>query len=139
MIRQLICIPSTANIPTHIFSKRSVLYYTYSREILHDNTVDYFDGHVVNEDPVCSRDTCLITDPYGGAYTEVCAYISIDGDRKIFYGVDGTRCLLCDVKKIVATTLKALQCEKIEDIEPDKLRELLEEQNNRNCIPDFYN
>ena len=138
MIRQLICIPSTANIPTHIFSKRSVLYYTYSREILHDNTVDYFDGHVVNEDPVCSRDTCLITDPYGSAYTEVCASTDSIDDRYIFNGVDGTRCLLCDVKKIVETTNIDLQTEEIMPINEATLITLIEESNYKQEDPDFF-
>lgn len=138
MIRQLICIPSTANIPTHIFSKRSVLFYTYSKEILHDNTIDYFDGYIVNEDPVCSRDTCLITDPYGGAYTEECASTDLTSDRHIFCGLDGTRCLLSDVRKIVATTKTDIQSDIIKPIKEKALISLLEVRNSRLKVPDFF-
>ena len=139
MITHFICIPCTANIPTHIFSERNVLKYVYSREILYDNKLDYFDGHVFSDDLVCSRDICLIIDPDGSAYTEVCASTDFIDDRHIFNGIDGTRCLLCDVKKIVETTNVDLQTDVIMPIQEGNLINLLKERNCKRKVPDFFN
>ena len=138
MITHFICIPCTANIPTHIFSERNVLRYVYSRVILYDNKLDYFDGYVFSDDLVCSRDICLIIDPDGSAYTEVCASIHFIDDRHIFNGVDGTRCLLCDVKKIVETTNVDLQTDIIKLIKKETIIKLLKERNLKLNVPDFY-
>ena len=139
MNKHFICIPSTVNIPTHIFSERNKLRYIYSREILYDNKLDYFDGYIVSDDLVCSRDICSITGPYGSAYTEVCASTDFIDDRYIFNGVDGTRCLLCDVKKIVETTNVDLHTEEIMPINEATLINLIEEREYKHDVPDFFN
>ena len=62
--------------------------------------------YLVNpSEAIFKGDWCIITNPYEGEeYVEQCEKITVENDRKIFYGMDGTQCLLIDAVKIVGTT-----------------------------------
>ena len=54
---------------------------------------------------IINGDWCIITNPYDGdQYIEQCKKVSLENKREIFYGMEGTRCLLIDAVKIVGTT-----------------------------------
>ena len=54
---------------------------------------------------IINGDWCIITNPYDGdQYIEQCKKVSLENKREIFYGMEGTRCLLIDAMKIIGTT-----------------------------------
>lgn len=62
--------------------------------------------YLVNPSKVIFKgDWCIITNPYEGErYVERCKKVTLENNRKIFYGMEGTRCLLIDAMKIIGTT-----------------------------------
>ena len=73
-----------------------------------DNLKDkiYYNTFLIDSDAIISStDWCIIANPYEGErYVERCKKVTLENDRKIFYGMDGTRCLLIDAVKIIGTT-----------------------------------
>lgn len=54
---------------------------------------------------IFASDWCIITNPHDGEeYVEQCEKTTVENNRKIFYGMEGTRCLLIDAVKIIGTT-----------------------------------
>ena len=62
--------------------------------------------YLVNPSEVIFKgDWCIITNPYEGErYVERCKKVTLENSRKIFYGMEGTRCLMIDAVKIIGTT-----------------------------------
>ena len=139
MTTNFIVIPSKDNIPTHVYSEKNLHKYTYAEVLLIDNRLDYFDCYTVCDNLIHSGDMCLVTDPDGYSFPEVCAQTIFQKDCNIYYGTEGTRCLLCDAEKIIATTNKALQSESVSTISGEVLLLLLEERRLKYSKPSFYN
>lgn len=131
-------IPSRDNTPTHVYWERALLRYTYIETIIPDKELDYFDCYVVSDDTIHAGDLCLVTDPDGFSYPEQCALTIFQKDSNIFYGREGTRCLLCDVQKMIATTNKALQSDKITALSGEEIRRLFEERRLKYYKPNFF-
>ena len=73
-----------------------------------DNLKDkiYYNTFLIDSDAIISStDWCIIANPYeGDRYVERCKKVTLENKKGIFYGMEGTRCLLIDATKIVGTT-----------------------------------
>ena len=99
-------IPSKGNSPTQLYN--AVEYEKYRLPIKCENIQRkiFYDVFITNSnEPIVSGDWCIVTNPYDGEeYTEQCKKVPVENNREIFYGMEGTRCLLIDAAKIIGTT-----------------------------------
>ena len=137
-MNKLIFIPSENNTPTHVHSNSYLLNYTYSERMRVSDKFNYFHCYIVGDAPILSGDACIVTDPDGCSFPEVCAEVTFETGRKIFYGKEGSRCLLCDVQKITATTNKALISHHISPLSGEEMQRLLIRKKQMASIANFF-
>ena len=134
MKKQFVCIPSELNAFTPIASKSEILYFYYSQKPL--LRFYYYDAFIVCDDIISPLDLCIVDGP-DYAYIEECERIDLESDRPVFYGTGDTRSLLCDAKKILATTNISLLSDTIRLIKEYELLPLLKEMNEKLQVPRF--
>ena len=97
----------TKNNSVPILIKKAFLFYSFHSTLLEINKNMLFSNfYLLNiNEVIINGDWCIITNPYeGDQYIEQCKKVTLENNRKIFYGMEGTRCLLIDAVKIVGTT-----------------------------------
>ena len=104
-------IPSKGNSPTQVYNTVKFNNYRLTNQCGYTESNIYYDGFLADSnEPIISGDWCIITSPYDGEeYAEQCKKVARENDKGIFYGIEGTRCLLIDAVKIVGTTNKLLK------------------------------
>ena len=135
MKKQFICIPSELNAFTPIASKSEILHFYYSKKPL--ARFYHYDAFIVCDDLIGPLDLCIVDGP-DYAYIEECERIDLESDRPVFYGTGDTRSLLCDAKKIIATSNASLQSDKIKSIKEFELIRLIKGINERIKVPRFW-
>ena len=106
----LIMIPSRDNIPTNVYLDKCGYKFTSTKSVdTATNNLQYFESYEVSDEVIKPNDWCIITDPEGFEYPEECDRIMHEDRGEVFYGKNGTRCLLTDVQIILSTTDKALK------------------------------
>ena len=103
-------IPSEETLPTNIYTEDNSSKYKYTEDYNCIENRIYFDAILVDSDAfISSGDLCFVTHPYDSErYVERCNKVSLDDGKEVFYGEKGTRCLLCDVEKVVGVGLSNL-------------------------------
>ena len=99
-------IPSKDNLPTNVYKAYNSLKYKYTEDSVTKENRVYYEAFLVDSEAIIYfEDLCIITSPYEAEeYVERCYKITNDYDREVFYGKEGTRCLLCDVAKIIGVS-----------------------------------
>ena len=122
-------IQSKENTPTEVCSIDESFEYKLSENYSKTATIIYYDTFIIDtEASIINMDWCIVTNPYDGEeYTEQCKKVAVENNQEIFYGMEGTRCLLIDALKIVGTTNKSLK--ELKQIIVTE--ELLQEYNNK--------
>ena len=106
----LIMILSKDNALTNVYlDKYGYQFITLRKEETIKAHLNYFDCYVVSDHSINPDDWCIITDTEGLEYPEECDRIMHEDRGEVFYGKNGTRCLVCDAQKILSSTYKALQ------------------------------
>ena len=97
---------SKGNSPTQVYNTHDSHRFRLTNKYENTKSNIYYDGFLADSnEPIISGDCCIITSPYDGEeYAEQCKKVAREKDRGIFYGMEGTRCLLIDASKIVGTT-----------------------------------
>ena len=138
MANNFIVIPNREGVTSYESLNRLDLKVTFSEQLKNNSNLNCLECYVVSDEAINAGDLCMITDPDGDYFTEVCAEVTFETGRKIFYGKEGTRCLLCDVQKIVSTTNQALLSENISLLSGEKLRRLLLHKKRMDSIANFF-
>ena len=91
---------------TRVFSKNTSTKSKLNNEFENsDNNVEYWTFFTDSNAEILTMHWCIIANPYEGElYVERCKKVTLENNREIFYGIEGTRCLLIDATKIVGTT-----------------------------------
>lgn len=99
-------IPSKGNYPTQVYNTVKSSKYRLTIQCGYTESNIYYDGFLADSnEPIFSGDRCIITNPYDGeTYYVKCKKVTFENNRNIFFGMDGTRCLLIDAVKIIGTT-----------------------------------
>ena len=102
---------SKKNLLTPIYREAESCEYKFIEELGNIKKAIFYDAFLTDSDAaISSQDWCIISEPYnGGEYIESCDKITSENGRKVFYGQEGTRCLLIDAVKIIGTTNILLQ------------------------------
>ena len=103
-------IPSEDNLPTNIYTEDNSSKYKYTEDYESIENRIYFDAFLVDPKAfISSWDLCIVSNPYDSEeYVERCNKVSLDDGREVFYSEEGTRCLLCDVRKVVGVRMNYL-------------------------------
>ena len=120
---------SEDNLTTHVYTDENPLAFKYLEELENKEMRTYYDVFLIDADALISPgNLCIVTHPYDPEeYVERCDKVTVDDGREVFYGEEGTRCLLIDPVKIIGTTnilLKEIKQIVITD-------EMLQEFNNK--------
>jgi len=104
-------IPSKGNSPTQVYNTHDSHRFRLTNKYGNTKSNIYYDGFLANSnEPIISGDWSIITNPYDGEeYTVQCKKVDVENNREIYYGMEGTRCLLSDVTKIIGTTDNSLK------------------------------
>lgn len=104
-------LPTKTNSASHVYAGSNCYKYIYSDEVKSNKHRTYYHAFQTDTDAlICPKDYCTITNPHDGSeYLEQCKSVAEEYGREVFYGMKGTRCLLCDVSKILSTTDPFLQ------------------------------
>ena len=99
-------IPSNANSPTQVYNTINSNKYRLSIKCGSTERRIYYYGFLTDSnEKIFFSDWCFIINPYEGEeYYEQCQKVTVENNREIFYGMEGTRCLLIDALKITGTT-----------------------------------
>ena len=104
-------IPSTGNIETDVCTSDESFRYKLSKKCCKMVSIIYYHTFIIDTEVIIlNKDWCIITNAYDGEeYCEQCMKVTFEKNTEIFYGMEGTRCLLIDAVKIVGTTNKLLK------------------------------
>ncbi len=99
-------IPSMGNLTTHVYTDENPFAFKYFEKLERKEIRTFYDAYLIDSDTLISPgDLCIVTHPYDSEeYVERCDKVTVDDVREVFYGEEGTRCLLIDAIKIIGTT-----------------------------------
>ena len=111
--------------PTEVFTTITFNKYRLTSEYPNTEGRIYYDAFLTDRNiSISPADWCIITNTYDGEeYYEQCKKVTVEGNREIFYGMEGTRCLLIDALKIVGTTNTLFKNVKHIIVDEEMLRE----------------
>ena len=137
---ELTSIKITPNLQLRMISKNTPAKIKWSNEFNNTEKFEYLTLLTDSEVEISTLDWCIVTNPFDGdKYCEQCKKVTFENSRKIFYGIEGTRCLLCDVQKITATTNKAFISQDISPLSGEEIVSLLKQRKLKYSVPNFYN
>ena len=139
MANNFFVIPDREGVTSYESLNRLDLKVTFSEQLKNNSNLNCLECYVVSDEAINAGDLCMITDPDGDYFTEVCAQTIFRQDSNIFYGKEGTRCLLFDVRKITATTNKALISENVLHLSVEEIQSLFKQRKLQYSVPNFYN
>ena len=102
---ELTSIKITPNLQLRLISKNTSTKIKWNNEFNNTEKFEYLVFLTDSEAEISTLDWCIVTNPFDGdKYCEPCKKVTFENNRKIFYGIEETRCLLIDAVKIVGTT-----------------------------------
>ena len=106
MMKTIRFIQSKKNTPTQVCTLDESFECRLSEKCCEAASTIYYHSFIIDaEASIINMDWCIIINPYDGEeYTEQCKKVAVENNREIFYGMQGTRCLLIDTLKIIGTT-----------------------------------
>ena len=120
-------LPSKDNLPTHVYTEENEFAYKYTEDIESKENRIYYDAFLVDSEvEISSGDLCIVIHPYDSKiYMERCKIVSMNDGREVFYGEEGTRCLLSDVAKIIEGSEEFIKGENIHKLNTETIKKFL--------------